>query len=62
MKITTGSGGNVKHDLINKYENGNPRMAFSVKFANDPIVKNWFFTKFRDAGTAASNLGYSGNN
>ncbi len=58
---STGTGGNVKHDLINEYETGDPRMAFSVKFANDPIVKDWFITKFRDASPAASNLGYGGN-
>ncbi len=58
---SSGSGGNVTHDLINEYEAADPRMAYSVKFANDPIVKDWFITKFRDASPAASNLGYGGN-
>lgn len=61
LLVATGSGGNVKHDLINEYETGDQRMAYSVKFANDPIVKDWFITKFRDASAAASNLGYGGN-
>ncbi len=61
LLVATGSGGNVTHDLINEYETGDPRMAYSVKFANDPIVKDWFITKFRDASAAAGNLGYGGN-
>jgi hypothetical protein len=61
LLVATGSGGNVTHDLINEYESGDQRMAYSVKFANDPIVKDWFITKFRDASPAASNLGYGGN-
>ncbi|WP_419803578.1 RagB/SusD family nutrient uptake outer membrane protein [Mucilaginibacter sp.] len=61
LLVSTGTGGNVKHDLINEYETGDPRMAYSVKFANDPIVKDWFITKFRDASPAAGNLGYGGN-
>jgi hypothetical protein len=61
LKPNAGVGGNVQHDLINEYETNDPRMAFSVKFANDPIVKDWFITKFRDASVAASNLGYGGN-
>ncbi|MCC8424719.1 RagB/SusD family nutrient uptake outer membrane protein [Mucilaginibacter sp. UR6-11] len=61
LKPNSGVGGNVQHDLINEYETNDPRMAFSVKFANDPIVKDWFITKFRDASAAASNLGYGGN-
>ncbi len=61
LKPASGVGGNVQHDLINEYEATDPRMAFSVKFANDPIVKDWFITKYRDASAAASNLGYGGN-
>ncbi|MFD0763290.1 RagB/SusD family nutrient uptake outer membrane protein [Mucilaginibacter lutimaris] len=58
---SAGVGGNVTPDLIKDYETGDPRMAFSVKFANDPIVKDYFITKFRDASSGASNLGYGGN-
>ena len=61
LKASSGVGGNVTHDLINEYEVNDPRMAYSVKFANDPIVKDWFITKFRDASAAATNLGYGGN-
>lgn len=61
LKASSGVGGNVTRDLINEYEANDPRMAYSVKFANDPIVKDWFITKFRDASAAATNLGYGGN-
>jgi hypothetical protein len=61
LKPSSGSGGNVTPDLIKDYEVNDPRMAFSVKFANDPIVRDYFITKFRDASSAASNLGYGGN-
>jgi hypothetical protein len=61
QKPASGAGGNVTHDLINEYEANDPRMAYSVKFANDPIVKDWFITKFRDNSDEASNLGYGGN-
>jgi hypothetical protein len=60
-KQASGVGGNVTHDLINEYETNDPRMAYSVKFANDPIVKDWFITKFRDNSDKATNLGYGGN-
>jgi hypothetical protein len=61
QKVSTGAGYNVTHDLINEYETTDPRMTFSVKFANDPIVKDWFVTKFRDVSTAAGINGYGGN-
>ena len=61
LRPSSGSGGNVTPDLIKDYEIGDGRMGFSVKYANDPIVKDYFITKFRDASTAASNLGYGGN-
>lgn len=61
QKVSSGAGYNVTHDLINDYETGDPRMAFSVKFANDPIVKDWFVTKFRDVSNGAGINGYGGN-
>jgi len=61
LKVATGIGGNVKLDLINEYESGDLRKDFSVKFANDANVKDWFITKFRDASAAATVNGYGGN-
>lgn len=61
LKPSAGSGAIVTPDLIKDYESNDPRMAYSVKFANDPIVRDYFITKFRDNSTAASNLGYGGN-
>ncbi|EHQ30367.1 RagB/SusD family nutrient uptake outer membrane protein [Mucilaginibacter paludis] len=61
QKVVTGVGGNVTHDLINEYETNDPRMAFSVKYANASSVKDWFITKFRDTSPAAGTLGYGGN-
>lgn len=61
LKASSGIGANVKHDLVNDYEANDPRGAFSIKYANDPIVKDWFITKFRDASSGATNLGYGGN-
>ncbi|RZK90899.1 MAG: RagB/SusD family nutrient uptake outer membrane protein [Pedobacter sp.] len=61
LKVATGIGGNVKLDLINEYETGDLRKDFSVKFANDANVKDWFITKFRDASAAATVNGYGGN-
>jgi hypothetical protein len=62
QKPSSGAGYNVTHDLINEYETNDPRMTFSVKYANDPIVKDWFVTKFRDVSNAAGINGYGGNN
>jgi hypothetical protein len=61
QKASSGAGYNVTHDLVNEYEAGDPRMAFSLKFATDPIVKDYFVTKFRDPSDAAGKLGYGGN-
>ncbi|ETZ24704.1 RagB/SusD family nutrient uptake outer membrane protein [Pedobacter sp. V48] len=61
LKVSTGIGGNVKLDLIDEYETGDLRKDFSVKYANDANVKDWFITKFRDASAAASVNGYGGN-
>ncbi|MBE5321254.1 RagB/SusD family nutrient uptake outer membrane protein [Pedobacter sp. MR2016-19] len=61
LKVSTGIGGNVKLDLINEYETSDLRKDFSVKFANDATVKDWFITKFRDASQLATNNGYGGN-
>jgi hypothetical protein len=61
LKVSTGIGANVKHDLVNDYETGDLRKDYSVKYANDPAVKDWFITKFRDASAAAGVNDYGGN-
>lgn len=58
---STGAGGNVTPDLVLDYEEGDVRKDFSVKFANDPIVRDYFITKYRDASPAATNQGFGGN-
>lgn len=61
QKSSTGVGQNVTHDLVNEYEVNDPRGAFSIKYANDPTVKDWFVTKFRDVSSGAGVNGYGGN-
>ncbi|WP_406825481.1 RagB/SusD family nutrient uptake outer membrane protein [Pedobacter sp. KACC 23697] len=61
LKVSTGVGGNVTLDLINEYEGNDLRKSFSVKYANDATVKDWFITKFRDASEFATKNGYGGN-
>jgi hypothetical protein len=60
-KKTSGVGGNVTMDLVKEYEEGDPRKEFSIKFANDPTVKDWFITKYRDTSALAGDNGYGGN-
>ena len=62
LKPSTGSGANVTHDLVFDYEAGDLRKDFSIKYAADPTVQDWFITKFRDASTTAGVNGYGGNN
>lgn len=61
QKPGTGVGDNVTHGLVNEYEANDLRKDFSIKYANDPIVKDWFITKFRDVSSAAGKTGYGGN-
>lgn len=61
QKKALGVGGNVTHDLILDYEPNDPRKTFSVKFAANPQVQDWFITKYRDASDAAGVNGYGGN-
>ncbi|MGK6352267.1 RagB/SusD family nutrient uptake outer membrane protein [Parapedobacter sp. DT-150] len=58
---STGSGGNVKLDLVKDYEAGDIRKEFSIKFAANPQVNDWFVTKFRDKSDAAGTAGWGGN-
>ncbi|HEY9488712.1 MAG TPA: RagB/SusD family nutrient uptake outer membrane protein, partial [Chryseosolibacter sp.] len=57
----TSSGGRATLDLVNEYETADLRKDFSLKFANDPAVQDWFITKFRDNSPAAGTNGYGGN-
>ncbi|GLU52746.1 membrane protein [Dyadobacter frigoris] len=61
LKPSTGTGANVTHDLVNDYETGDLRKDFSMKYASDVTVQDWFITKFRDASTTAGINGYGGN-
>ncbi|KLT63609.1 RagB/SusD family nutrient uptake outer membrane protein [Pedobacter sp. BMA] len=61
-KVPTGVGGNVTPDLILDYETGDPRKDFSVKYAADVRVNDWFVTKYRDTNAGATANGYGGNN
>jgi hypothetical protein len=58
---STGVGGTLTRDLYKEYETGDTRRDFSIKFASHPSVQDYFITKFRDASSAATNLGYGGN-
>ena len=61
LRTTTGTGGNVKPDLVKDYEDGDIRKDFSIKYASAAVVKDYFITKFRDASSAAGTSGYGGN-
>ena len=60
-KPSSSVGGNVTLDLVKEYEDGDLRKDFSIKFANDATVKDWFITKFRDTSAVAGTNGYGGN-
>jgi starch-binding outer membrane protein, SusD/RagB family len=57
--VSQGSGGLFTKDLLNEFETGDVRTNFSVKFAASSNA--YFITKFRDASSAATSLGYGGN-
>jgi hypothetical protein len=61
LKPSSSVGYNVTHDLVNEYEVNDPRGTFSIKFANDATVKDYFVTKFRDVSSGAGVNGYGGN-
>lgn len=61
QKSSSSVGDNVTHDLVNEYEANDPRGTFSIKYANDPTVKDWYVTKFRDVSAGAGINGYGGN-
>ncbi len=51
----------AKLDLIKDYEQDDIRKGFSVKFAANTQVNDWFVTKFRDNSDAAGTNGWGGN-
>lgn len=58
---STGAGGTFTKDLLKEFETGDLRTDYTIKYANDVSVKNYFITKFRDNSSGATNLGYGGN-
>ncbi|RFM26005.1 RagB/SusD family nutrient uptake outer membrane protein [Deminuibacter soli] len=62
LKKAGGAGNNVTHDLVNEFESNDLRKTFSMKFANDPNIQDWFVTKYRDSSSGATDKGYGGNN
>jgi len=58
---STGVGGTISADLIKEFETGDIRTAFSVKYAANIAVKDYYISKFRDVSATASSLGYGGN-
>ncbi|REG78382.1 RagB/SusD family nutrient uptake outer membrane protein [Algoriphagus antarcticus] len=62
QRPSTGAGTRVNLDLVNEYEQNDPRKEFSVKFAPAPTVQQWFITKYRDVSDAAGVNGWGGNN
>jgi len=61
QRVSTGVGGNVKADLVKDYEASDLRKDFSIKFAADPQVNDYFITKFRDNSASAGIDGWGGN-
>ncbi|MCW3090030.1 MAG: RagB/SusD protein [Ferruginibacter sp.] len=59
--IATGAGGTLSADLRKEFETGDPRAAFSFKFAANVSIQDYFITKFRDVSAGAGKLGYGGN-
>jgi starch-binding outer membrane protein, SusD/RagB family len=60
-KTATGNGGNVRHDLVNEYETGDIRKDWSIKYASNNDIKDYFVTKYRDTSSIAGSNGYGGN-
>lgn len=61
QKKTTTAGNYVNTDIVKEYEETDLRKEWSVKYAEDPVAKSYFITKFRDISDAAGTLGYGGN-
>lgn len=61
QKPSTNEGAIVRRDLINDYEANDLRKDFTVHFATNPQVNNWYVTKYRDRSDAAGLVGWGGN-
>src|SRR5690606_4802970 len=61
QRPATGSGTRVNLDLVNEYEDNDPRKAFSVNYAEDSRVQEYYITKYRDVSDAAGVNGFGGN-
>lgn len=61
QKKSTEAGNYVNTDIVKEYEETDFRKEWSVKYAEDPVAKSYFITKFRDISDAAGTLGYGGN-
>lgn len=61
LKPNTGVGYNVTHDLVNEYEAGDPRAAYSITYDTSSSIRDWFVSKFRDTSSTAGKTGYGGN-
>ncbi|WP_057937989.1 RagB/SusD family nutrient uptake outer membrane protein [Algoriphagus resistens] len=61
QRPATGSGTRVNLDLVNEYESNDPRKTFSVNYAEDSRVQEYFISKFRDVSDAAGVNGFGGN-
>jgi hypothetical protein len=57
--VSQGDGGLFTKDLLNEFESGDLRTAFSIKLAASN--NKYFITKFRDASATAGTNGYGGN-
>ncbi|WP_339864374.1 RagB/SusD family nutrient uptake outer membrane protein [uncultured Algoriphagus sp.] len=61
QRPATGSGTRVNLDLVNEYEENDPRKTFSVNYAEDSRVQEYFISKYRDVSDAAGVNGFGGN-
>jgi hypothetical protein len=62
LKTGLSTGGNVTPDLVLDYEANDVRKAYSIKYAANVQIQDYFVTKYRDVNAAATANGYGGNN
>ena len=61
QRPATGGGTRVNLDLVREYEDDDPRKTFSVNYAEDSRVQEYFISKYRDVSDAAGVNGFGGN-